>query len=313
MFTIGLQATQSLAEAGRKVFIHHFHDFLKCEEGVRSGENTEDVHDMRVATRRMRATLRIFQRGFKPNAVKFLKRGLKETTYALASVRDLDVFIENLIAYQQENSSDSDSELQPLLDYCELQRDRAKTKMLVYLDSGTYKKFKTETARLLKKERQGKNLPISTERKPIPYQLRHVAPVLIYSHYETVCAYEPFLNNADAELLHQLRIDFKHFRYALENFEELLGNEGTMVIAEIKQIQTYLGDLNDAQVAGQFLEDFLKKNVAAAGAKKSPAIRNYLNNNAAKREQLVAVFPNVWHQFNSTKLRHNLAMAVAAL
>lgn len=313
MSTIGLQATQSLAEAGRKVFVHHFHDFLKCEDGVRSGENIEDLHDMRVATRRMRAALRIFQRGFKPNAVKFLKRGLKETTYVLGSVRDLDVLIENLTAYQQEKFSDTPSELAPLLDYYQRKRDCARTKMLTYLESESYKKFKTETVRLLKKERQGKNLPISIKQKPIPYQIRHVAPVLIYSRYEAVCAYEPFLNNADAKLLHQLRIDFKHFRYALENFQELLGNDGAIVIAEIKQMQTYLGDLNDAQVAWQFLENFLKKGVTIAGIRKSSVIKNYLNDNITKRERLMAEFPSIWHQFNSKKLRCHLALAVADL
>ncbi|MEI7839578.1 MAG: CHAD domain-containing protein [Methylococcaceae bacterium] len=312
MSTIGLQATQSLAEAGRKVFVYHFNDFLKCEEGVLSGENTEDLHDMRVATRRMRATLRIFQHGFKPNAVKFLKRGLKETIYVLGSVRDLDVFIENLVIYQQEKHSDTPLELMPLLDYCQIQRDRARTKMLTYFDSESYKKFKSETARLLKKERQGKSLPISTKQRPIPYQIRHVAPVLIYSHYDAIRAYEPFLNNADIELLHQLRIAFKYFRYTLENLQELLGNEGTIVIEEIKQIQTYLGNLNDTQFASQFVEHFLKKETTAT-VKKSIPIRHYLNDKMAERDRFLVEFPNVWHQFNSTKLRHHLALAVAAL
>ena len=312
MSTIGLQPTQSLAESGRKVFVHHFHDFLKYEDGVRLGENSEDVHDMRVASRRMLATLRIFERGFKPNALKSLKRSLRKTTQALGLVRDFDVFIESLAAYQQEQPSDSQSELKSLFDYCELQRDRARTRMLAYLESEAYKKFKVETTHLLKKERQGKNFPLSTTKKPIPYQIRHVAPVLIYSRYEAVCAYEPFLTNADAELLHQLRLDFKHFRYVLENFQELLGNEGTIVIEELKQMQTYLGDLNDAQFAGQFVEHFLKK-VATTDVKKSPAIKSYLNDNVMKREQLVAAFPNEWHQFNSTKLRYHLALAISVL
>ncbi|MDD5228168.1 MAG: CHAD domain-containing protein [Methylococcales bacterium] len=142
MSIIGLQPTQALAEAGKKVLSHHFRNFLKCESDVRASENIEVLHDMRVATRQMRAAIRIFGQGFPPGALKFLKGGLKKTARALGSVRDLDVFIEKFTVYQRQCSPDEQTELAPLLEYCQLQRDRARAKLLVYLDSKTYKRFK---------------------------------------------------------------------------------------------------------------------------------------------------------------------------
>ncbi|MDD5228167.1 MAG: CHAD domain-containing protein [Methylococcales bacterium] len=155
--------------------------------------------------------------------------------------------------------------------------------------------------------------------KPIRYQIRHIVSSLIYSYYEILRGYEPFLNNASVELLHQFRIDVKRFRYAVENFQEVLGHESAMVISEIKQIQNHLGDLNDAEVACQFLENFLnhwknfRRELSSAHTKKPTAITRYLEVKNKEREQLLATFSESWHQFNSTQLRHHLALAIAVL
>lgn len=317
IFPIGLQPTHSLAEAGKRVLGYHFHNFLKYEEAVRADENIEALHDMRVATRQMRAAIRIFGQGFTPGALKFLKSGLKKTAKALGSVRDLDVFIEKFTVYQHEFSPDERAELAPLLEYCQLQRDRARTELLTHFDSKTYKRFKAGTTVFVKKEGDGiRPIPLS---KPIRYQIRHVVSSLIYSHYEALRGYEPFLANASVELLHQLRIDAKHFRYAVENFQEILGRESAMVIAEIKQIQNHLGDLNDAEVACQFLENFLnhwktyRRELTSVQSKKPVAITRYFEVKIEEKEQLLATFPEAWHQFNSTQLRHHLALAIAVL
>jgi CHAD domain-containing protein len=314
---IGLQPTLSLAEAGRRVLGYHFRNAMQHEAGTRSGHNIEALHDMRVATRRMRAAIRIFGHGFTPKTLKFLKSGLKETAQALGWVRDWDVFIEKFTAYQQELPANEQSGLAPLLEYCHIQRDLARAKMLAHLDGKDYEKFKAKMTIFIETEGLGVNpMPVD---KPVPYQIRHVAPSLIYSRYEAVRAYESFLAHASVELLHQLRINFKHFRYALENFQEILGNEGAMVIAEIKQMQDYLGNLNDAQVACQFLDNFLNhwKNYRAglttAKAKKPTAVMKYLKVKLAERELLLSTFPEVWHQFNSSQLPYHLAMAIAAL
>lgn len=316
MSVIGLQPTQSVMQAGRKVFAHHFHDFLKQESNVRLGEDSEAVHDMRVATRRLRATIRLFATGFSPSSLQFLQKGLKQTAKLLGAARDLDVFVEKLTLYQQAFPLAEQTELAPLLEYCYKQRELARSKLLVYLDSATYQKFKTKTVYFLSKEIHE---PPAFHFKPIPNQIQHVAPLLIYSYYEAIRAYEPFLTDAPVELLHQLRIDFKHFRYALENFHEILGNESALVLAEVKQMQNHLGELNDTQVACQFLENFLlnwkhyRKQLATTRTKKPHAVIDYLNVKMIEKECLLTTFPSVWHQFHYNKVRLNLALAISVL
>lgn len=316
MSSIGLLPTHSLAEASQKVFKHHFCNFLKQEADVRSGENIEAVHDMRVAARRMRATLRIFEKGFSPSLLKFLKKELKQTAQTLGVVRDLDVFIEKITLYQRKFPLAEQTGLAPLLEYCHLQRDDARTKMLAYLDSSAYKKLKVKTAHFLNKDIR---LDDSFLLKPTPNQIHHIAPVLIYERYEALRAYEPFLMDAPAELLHQLRIDFKYFRYTLENFHDILGSESSGVLAEVKKMQNHLGDLNDAKVACQFLKNFLnhwkhyRKTLATTRSKKPTAIIDYLHVKLAEKELLLTTFPSAWHQFNSNKLRLNLALSISVL
>lgn len=313
---IGLQPTDSLAEAGRKVLAFHFSRMLHHEAGTRLGEDIEELHDMRVATRRMRAAFRVFEDGFSPEAVQPLLKGLKKTARALGWVRDMDVFIEKFLAYQKTLPADEQAGLTPLLDYCYKQRDKARAKMIRYLDSKKYLKFKNKFRHFAETPGLGAK-PQPTD-QPVPYQLRHVTPVLIYTRYEAVRAYEPLLQDAPIEMLHQLRISFKRFRYALENFREILGAEGELAIREIKTMQNHLGDLNDAEVASNFVQDFVdqgpKRTKKSDDNDRPPqAIESYLQAKLAERQQLKETFPQAWEQFNTPAFRQHLALAVASL
>lgn len=317
MSVIGLQPTDSLTQAGRKVFAHHFHHLVACERKVRCDhDNIEAIHDMRVATRRFRAAIHVFETGFSSSSLKFLQKGLKQTTKMLGIARDLDVFVGNLRIYQQQFPLAEQSELAPLLEYFDLQREIARAKLRNYLESTAYEKFKSKTTHFLHQEFHEIH---HKSQKPIPFQIAHIAPTLIYKHYEAIRIYEPFLIDASVELLHQLRIDFKHFRYTLENFHDILGNENSAVLTEVKKMQNHLGELNDARVACELVQNFLqhwkqyRKKIATTRSKQPIAVINYLNVKQIEKERLLETFPQAWHHFNSNKLRLNLALSVAVI
>jgi len=74
------------------------------------------------------------------------------------------------------------------------------------------------------------------------------------------------------EQLHQLRLATKHFRYTLEAFRPVYGEPLEAWLKELRQVQQFLGDINDCRVAHQrfaadpeapeFL-DFLDQRLAA--------------------------------------------------
>jgi CHAD domain-containing protein len=314
---IDLTPTDNLATAGRKVFGFHLARMLHFESGARLGEDIEALHDMRVATRRMRAAFNVFGPAFNKKKTRSLRQGLRTTARVLGAVRDLDVFMEKLQNFQHSLPEAEQEGLSPLLQTWQQQRETARRQLLQYLDSKDYLRFKQDMLNFVKTvDLSVKSAPTET---PIATQLRHIVPRLIYTRYETISAYDTVLANASLETLHNLRLAFKAYRYTLEFFRELLGPEVKPVINEVKKIQDHLGDLNDADVAGEMLRDQLARweehqlHVPLAERQSPAQLIGYLTAKMEERHHLVVTFPHTWEQFNSLEFKKNQALAVAAL
>src|SRR5206468_5732412 len=83
-----------------KVMRFHLARMIDREPGVRTGDDIEDVHKMRVATRRQRAAWRMFGEAFRKGRTKPYQAGLRSLARRLGAVRDLDVLLEALDAYR---------------------------------------------------------------------------------------------------------------------------------------------------------------------------------------------------------------------
>jgi CHAD domain-containing protein len=313
----GLSPDDPMSEAGRKIIWFHFLRMLRHEPGTRLGQDIEELHDMRVATRRMRAAIRVFGDFFEPKALSPFKKGLRRVARALGPVRDLDVFEEKAGHYLKSLPEEARGSLSPLLDSWRAERGAAREEMLAFLDSNRYKKFKRELADFAQTAGAGAR-EISRDH-PVPYLVRHVAPRLIYERYEQVRAYETVLDEAQITTLHALRIDCKYLRYTLEFLREVLGSEVEELIKEVKAMQDHLGDLNDAQVAIEMLNDFLgewdKVQVSLPLSERHSAegIVNYMAARHAEKHHLLTTFPEAWAQLNRQEVRYWMALAIAAL
>jgi len=314
---VGLQADDSMAEAGRKALLFHFAEMLDHEEGTRLGEDIEELHDMRVATRRMRAAFEIFGEAFDPKVLKPHLKGLRATGRALGHVRDLDVFMEKAEHYLDTLPEEQRSALDPLLDAWKAKRETSRTEMLVHLDSPQYQAFVQNFNLFL--HTPGAGVRPAVEDHPTPKLVREVAPVLIYTRLAAVRAYDAILKNAPIEQLHALRIEFKKLRYAVEFFREVLGEESKSVIADLKHLQDHLGDLNDAEVATIILREFLdewepQQSALPISERQNPeGIVTYLAARHSERYRLMVSFQEIWTQFNRPEFRRNLALAISVL
>ncbi len=312
---VGMHPDDAMAEAGRKALHFHFERMLLHEPGTRLGENIEALHKMRVATRRMRSFFRLFRPFFKRDAIKPFEHGLRDTCRALGLVRDLDVLMEQAQAY---HDAYPDADLNPMVDAWEKRRLKARLKLIAYLDRKTFKQFVRDFNKFLSKPGRGAQ-PLPKPGKAVPYQVRHIAPHLIYQHYEAVRAYEPVLNSTSIETLHALRIDFKRFRYVLEGFQDVLGPEAAQVIAVVKQMQDHLGDLNDTDVAIGVLTVFVDGHQAQFSGIPGfmrpdiGGVQQYIDAQRTEQDQLLATFAKAWAAFTAEAVRRDLALAVAAL
>ena len=309
----GILRDDPMSEAGRKTFLFHFVRMLANEDGTREGSDIEELHDMRVATRRMRSAMRVFRPYYQKKAIRPFLKGLRQTGRALGSVRDLDVFMENATAYLQTLPPEDQTSLDPLLSSWEVQREAARAKMLTHLDSNNYNRFVSGFGEFLTTQGAGAILPKPS--KPTADRVFQIIPVLIYHHLEVVLAYENVLEGAPLETHHALRIDMKRFRYILEFFQEVLGDEVKPVIADAVAIQDHLGALNDADVACQILIEYLddwrekdqRERINIQG------VTQYLIAQQTTLRALVDTFPEQWEHFTRKEMRRELGLAVANL
>lgn len=321
----GILPDDPMSEAGRKLFRFHLHKMLLHEAGTVKGEDIEELHDMRVAIRRLRSAWRLVVEFFSPKVSGALIKGLQRTGRILGAVRDLDVLLEKASQYQQTLPTEEQDGLEPLVASWRAQREAARSEMIAYLNGRDYRQFVQRFTAFVTSEGAGAKTVDAYH--PCPHRVRHVVPAVIYSHLAAVRAYEDGLVNPPLEYLHALRIECKRLRYALEFFREVLGPEARMVIKEVTALQDHLGELHDADVADHLLRDFLDGGAGSpqhiVGDKKpaawtrqrvmAPGVALYLAERQRELQRLVQSFPETWAHFNRPEVRQNLAAAVAVL
>jgi CHAD domain-containing protein len=92
----GLRLDLPYAEAGRRVVDVRSRELFSHVEGVLDPSKPEHVHQMRVATRRLRASLEVFAGAFPAAAHRKVLAEVKALAAALGERRDCDVQLEIL-------------------------------------------------------------------------------------------------------------------------------------------------------------------------------------------------------------------------
>lgn len=321
----GLKINDTMAEGARKTLYFHFKRMVFHEPGTRLGQDIEELHDMRVATRRMRAAIRVFGEYPDKHEIKPFAKELRRVGHTLGAVRDLDVLREKTQVYSEALPAGRRNELEPLIAVLDEEHQKARKKLLDFLDSERYVRFKKRFATFLKKPGAAAPPAFSRQGSPLPQRIRHIVPVVLYQRLAAVRAFEELVNKPDVPLvqLHQLRIAFKGLRYTLEFFREVLGRDAEPLIEAIKVVQDHLGALQDSVVTCNILRDFLNWGTWGHGgsARKSaqlkpviaPGVVSYLAARQTELQHLLEQFPEVWGKINDQDFARRIASLVAPL
>lgn len=304
-----VEPQDTMAEAGRKALLADFIRIMETEEGSRAGEDIEAVHDMRVATRRMRSTFRLLAKYYKPKAIQPHLDGLREVAQALGGVRDLDVMIEEIDHFAA--TLENGGELQPILDQLNRQRDKARKSLIKLLDKRNYARFVDDFSAFLLKPGKGA-LPVDADEIQ-PFQVRHLLPELLYEHLGAVKAYDDVLADADNATLHALRIEFKRLRYAVSIFSDVLGTGIGDFITEIKAVQDHLGRLNDLHTAQERLNEIARKLDHDAQMETLTALQQYIAHLEEEWHSQREGVDQVWARFNTKTVQRQLSNAIVSL
>ena len=307
--TPGVLADDHLAEAGRKVLRFHLARMITREAGTRVGKDPEDLHGMRVATRRQRAAWRVFGDAFELDRTDRYRRRLKLVAGDLGGVRDLDVLIEAGEAYQRRQSVVEARAFEPLLQSWRIQRDVAREVLIKELDSNRYRKWLDAYVEFLQADGVGARQVGPTD----PHRVRDTMPSRIWTAYEVVRAYEPVMRWADVTTLHDLRIAAKWLRYTLEFVREALGRDAGPVIEKVVALQDHLGWLHDADVAAGLARGYLVEHAGRLSEAESAAIGRYLVDRERELARLRRTVGPPWRGVASLAFRRALGRVVAGL
>jgi len=225
-------------------------------QGALVGEDIEHVHQMRVASRRLRNGLNLFTQCLSEKNAKAWGKAIREITKALGRARDLDIQIDLL---NRCYAADLEPRYKPGINRLLLrlgqQRSLAQDKVTQTLanlqEAGTLDGME---AKLTAMTAGSENLYLYT---PSLYQQAYEA---INRSLEEFLSYEGYIHNPEnVPELHAMRIAGKHLRYTLEIFAPIYGNTLDPHIRAMKNLQDLLGEIHDNDVWIAWLPEFIEQ------------------------------------------------------
>jgi triphosphatase len=247
------------------------------EPGTRLGEDPEELHDMRVATRRLRAALSLFE-AVLPVRAQVFRQELGWLARLLGAVRDLDVQLEGLAGMSSVDppfgtAPEGHDPVEELADLLERERAAARTHMLNGLDSVRWDRL---AKGLTAMAQQGPARRSLATRVPAEIGL---PPLVLRRHHKVRKAAKRAEQSGVVTDFHALRIRCKRLRYALEFSGEVYGGKTSRFVRELTVLQDELGEMQDAEVASLQLADL------ATGDAHLPASTIFMMGGVAERHR----------------------------
>ena len=260
------------------------------DPGVRLGGDAEDVHQARVATRRMRSDLRTFRRALDPGWDESLRDELKWLGSLLGVVRDTDVLLERLEGRVAELPDADTAAGDRLLDVLRAERATARDELLAGMRSERYVAI---VDRLLAASRA---VPASTDGADFELELGELVEKPWKKLRDAVHDLDD--DPPDPEL-HAVRIRAKRARYAAEAVAPAVGKDAKRFASAVEGVQEVLGDHQDAVVAGQWLRDHVPADDSGAAFVAGQLVLVEAAAADASRDE----WPSAWKVAKRSKLR----------
>jgi CHAD domain-containing protein len=234
--------------------------FVKEIPGVKTSRDIEYIHRMRVASRRLRAALPLFQSCFPEKKYKTWMREITKITRALGEARDTDVQISFLVKLQKKSDtrpkhgvsrepSGAPPESQAIsFLLAALRKKRAILQKRVHASLAGFEKSGVTDS--MQEEFSARLAEIRAVRKrPSLHGIPFAASIRISRRLSALLSYDPWLHQSEAVAEHHAaRIAAKKLRYTLEIYGSLYRNGLKKPLARVKKVQEILGDIHDCDV-----------------------------------------------------------------
>jgi CHAD domain-containing protein len=237
------------------------------------------VHDLRVASRRLRAFADVVEHGLGRRAGRRFRRRLAKIARGVSDLRNADV-LALLVEHELAMASDTDrASIEHLLERLDRSRRAAERKARDQLD-------RVDLAVLMAR--------LSADMDAALRRSAHAEPSLAafgVQHVEQRRADvlerlpQPGAAAPSDEELHRLRIAVKKLRYAAELFDSVLGRRGTELRGRMPALQEQLGRRHDLAVLIEMVTAELAKLDARGRRALARGLRSLLTSLEARCEQ----------------------------
>jgi inorganic triphosphatase YgiF len=238
-----VDADMRSSEALRAVVRHGLAIVVTNVDALRAGSAGEHLHQARVALRRMRSAIRLFDPDAKDLPGR-MRNELRWLTGALGEARDWDVIVdETLPAILAEAGARLGGGGPALLDAAARARDRALSRAIAVVSSRRYARLVLDLARWT----------MTTEPPPTS-TVAEMSGALLDRAAERVFANARSFARLTRHQRHRVRILAKRLRYALDLIPPALSAHGVDdYVDRLAHLQDTLGQLTDAYVVLELL------------------------------------------------------------
>jgi CHAD domain-containing protein len=268
----------------------------------------EHVHQLRVATRRADAAVRIFAPCLPDRAYRTARRRLRRLRRAAGAARDWDVFLIALLARCEGQPAKEQPGLDFLIGYAAGQRRAAQAQLE---EAGAdqmsgFETFLAETVAAVRAPQEAglQSATLLDLARPLLSRLLHDLEVKASGDLE------------DYAHLHQVRIAGKRLRYAMEVFALCFdASFREKLYPQVEEMQEILGRANDSHVAeGRLtaLRDRLRRGAPGEWKRYQPAVAGLLRFHQRRLPQERRRFLKWWDGWRKSGAEALLALTPSA-
>ena len=231
-----LPDSAAFQERSRGVFFAQWEELLRLRITVLKTSHRDDIHDLRVASRRFRAALELFYPFLPKGAKTELRKQVRTLTRTLGGLRNID---EALLFFRSQDTSGHSSDSKLLRALAALRSGELK-RIAKTLKTFDHRHFD----RVVREMTAGLNEDSITARNSFSL-LAYFSEVSIRQYLPIHHLLTDVTTTAHRSSRHALRIAIKKRRYFFELIAPILDREYTAILGLLKEYQSVLGQLND--------------------------------------------------------------------
>lgn len=277
-------STRDFGAAIQRLIAARWVNVWKIAPRVQTSNDPEHLHELRVASRRLRAAMEVGAECFPTSAFRPLHKIAKRIGSATGELRDGDVQLNALRAARKKVGKPERIGINHLIELIETRRDVARTEMKLFLrkldDDGARKKTKrlfltsvndipgklslvpdgdnpasSETLAGRPDVGAGSRVPGLDPEASLEANARTILRALTADLFRHAAAIP---DPARVDELHEARIAAKRLRYTIELFPGLFGDDGLLALEQIRSFQEEAGKVHDLDVRLQLIAGELR-------------------------------------------------------